>query len=185
MEAGGRIVCADDASQGIGNAHIGFSGSRSSANSLGFRQVVASKNYALFLRTDCAVYFWGPSGSVCTYGAAMRVSGIEDIVAVATGAHHSLALKVDGTVWAWGANDRGQLGNGTYSDRCDAPTQVVGLSGVRAIAAGEYHSLAVKDDGTVWGWGANAGNYLGTGTYSAIIPPTMVMGIACDTLSDR
>ena len=222
----GRIVCADDDSQGIGNVVIEFSGSRSfgitrtnddgtwiksglmgpvtiapasadwvfepgyrqasgaeqnvnfagirsAANSLGFRQAVAGKNYALFLRTDGAVYFWGSRGSVYTYGTAMRVSGIEDIVAVAAGAYHSLALKADGTVWAWGANDRGQLGNGTYSDSCDNPAQVDGLSGIVAIAAGEYHSLAVKDDGTVWGWGDNSAYQIGRDAPTTTPMPVM------------
>jgi len=226
----GRIVCADDDSQGIGNVHVGFSGSRSveitetrddgtwtvsglrgsvtiapasadwvfepgyrqvsgaeqdvsftgirsAANSLGFQQVVAGKNYALFPRADGTVYFWGSSGSVYTYGAAMRVSGIEDIVAIAAGAYHSLALKADGTVWAWGANDRGQLGNGTYSDRCDVPAQVAGLSGVRAIAAGEYHSLAVKNDGTVWGWGDNSTYQIGRDAPTTTPTPVMKVGM--------
>lgn len=226
----GRIVCADDAGQGIGSVYISFSGSRSfgitetsddgtwtksglrgsvtiapasadwvfepgyrqvsgaeqnvsftgirsAANSLGFRQVAASKNYALFLRTDGTVYLWGCRGSVYTYGAAMRVPGIEDIVAVAAGAHHSLALKADGTVWAWGANDRGQLGNGTYSDSCDNPAQVDGLSGIVAIAAGEYHSLAVKNDGTVWGWGDNSAYQIGRDAPPTTPTPVMKGGI--------
>ena len=226
----GRIVCADDANQGIGGVNISFSGSRSfgvtetcddgtwtksglrgpvtiapasadwvfdpgyrqvsgvehnvnfagfrsAANSLGFRQAVAGKNYALFLRADGTVHFWGSRGSVYTYGAAMRVSGIEDIVAVAAGAHHSLALKADGTVWAWGANDRGQVGNGTYSDSCERPDQVAGLSGIVAIAAGEYHSLAVKNDGTVWGWGDNSTYQIGQHAPTTTPTPVMKGGI--------
>jgi alpha-tubulin suppressor-like RCC1 family protein len=226
----GRIVCADDPSQGIGDVYISFSGSRSfgtaktnddgtwtksdlrgsvtiapanadwvfepgyrqvnsaeqdvsfagvpgASNSLGFRQVVAGKHYALFLRADGTVYFWGYRGSVYIYGAAMRVSGLEDIVAVAAGADHSLALRADGTVWAWGANDRGQLGNGMYSDRCDVPAQVAGLSGVRAIAAGECHSLAVRDDGTVWEWGDNSTYQIGHGAPTTTPAPVMKAGM--------
>jgi len=155
---------------------VGFTGIHSTANSLGFRQVVAGKNYALFLRTDGTVYFWGSSGSVYTYGAAMRVSGIEDIVAVAAGAYHSLALKADGTVWAWGGNDRGQLGNGTYLDSC-TPTQVADLSGIAAIAAGDYHSLAVKNDGTVWGWGDNSTYQIGRDAPTTTPMPVMKAGM--------
>lgn len=107
----------------------------------------------------------------------MRVSGIEDIVAVAAGAYHSLALKADGTVWAWGANDCGQLGNGTYSDHCDVPTQVAGLSGVRAIAAGDRHSLAVKNDGTVWGWGDNSTYQIGQDAPTSTRTPVMKVGM--------
>lgn len=65
------------------------------------------------------------------------------VVAVAGGIYHSLALKYDGTVVAWGGNDDGQA------------TVPAGLSGVVAIAAGEKHSLALKADGTVVAWGYN------------------------------
>jgi uncharacterized repeat protein (TIGR01451 family) len=71
-----------------------------------------------------------------------------------------LALKSDGTVWAWGDNDVGQLGDGTTTSRM-TPTQVGGLAGVTAIAAGDLHSLAVKGDGTVWAWGSNEFGQLG------------------------
>jgi alpha-tubulin suppressor-like RCC1 family protein len=73
---------------------------------------------------------------------------------VAAGALHSLALKSNGTVWAWGNNGNGQLGNGTYTNS-STPVQVYGLTNVKRIAAGGRLSLAVKTDGTVWAWGYN------------------------------
>jgi alpha-tubulin suppressor-like RCC1 family protein len=75
--------------------------------------------------------------------------------------HHSLALKSDGTVWAWGDNNYGQLGNGTYNSS-DVPVKVLGLTGITKIAKGHYHSLALKDDGTVWAWGGNKYGQLGS-----------------------
>jgi alpha-tubulin suppressor-like RCC1 family protein len=77
----------------------------------------------------------------------------------------SLALKSDGTVWAWGDNFRGQLGDGTYTSS-PVPVQVMDsngtpLSGVKAIAAGQWHSLALKSNGTVWAWGDNWFGQLG------------------------
>ena len=74
------------------------------------------------------------------------------IVAVATGNKHCLALRSDGTVWAWGNNEHGQLGNGTTT-KSNKPIQVKGLTNVVAIAGGENHSVALKKDGTVWAWG--------------------------------
>lgn len=92
--------------------------------------------------------------------------GLPTVTAVANGASHTLALTSDGSVWSWGANDHGQLGDGSTTMRA-TPLQVAGLSGVTAIAAGFAHSLAVKNDGTVWAWGSNSLGQLGNGDATA------------------
>ncbi len=79
------------------------------------------------------------------------------------GWYHSLALKTDGTVWSWGANWDGELGDGTTVDKL-TPVQVMGLTDVVALSAGSPHSLALKPDGTVWSWGRNSSGQLGDGT---------------------
>jgi YD repeat-containing protein len=82
---------------------------------------------------------------------------------IAGGREHTIALKNDGTVWTWGYNGSGQLGDGTALDNSasrSAPIQVSGLSGVVAIAAGENYTIALKNDGTVWTWGATPGGSL-------------------------
>ena len=86
----------------------------------------------------------------------------EVVGAVAAGGFHSVALRADGTVAAWGMNDYGQLGDGTTLRRV-APVNVAGLDGVVAIAAGNIHTLALKADGTVWSWGYNGDGLLGAG----------------------
>jgi uncharacterized repeat protein (TIGR01451 family)/fimbrial isopeptide formation D2 family protein len=87
-------------------------------------------------------------------------------IAVAAGGSehgHSLALRDDGTVWAWGDDSSGELGDGNPGSNSAVPVQVLGpggiggLSNVVAIAAGSYHSLAIKSDGTVWTWGDGPG----------------------------
>ncbi|QGQ96697.1 hypothetical protein EHS13_18330 [Paenibacillus psychroresistens] len=86
---------------------------------------------------------------------------------MATGAYHSLAIKTDGTLWAWGRNHLGELGNGTSGDNKKdiyAPIQVVGVTDIIKVAAGYEHSLALKSDGTVWAWGSNINGELGVGT---------------------
>lgn len=94
----------------------------------------------------------------------------------ATGSGHIVALKSDGTVWTWGGNGSGQLGDGSTNDRV-APMQVTGLTSVVAVAAGSSHSAAVKSDGTVWTWGANGTGQLGDGTISNRLLPVQVTGI--------
>lgn len=85
------------------------------------------------------------------------------VVKVACGFVYTVVLKSDGTVWAWGDNSFGQLGDGTTTDR-HTPVQASGLSDVAAIAAGTYHTVALKKDGTVWAWGYNKYGQLGDGT---------------------
>jgi alpha-tubulin suppressor-like RCC1 family protein len=82
------------------------------------------------------------------------------VVAIAAGYSHSLALKADGTVMAWGYNSSGQLGDGTTMQRL-SPVAVPGLTAVVAIAAANRHALALKFDGTVMAWGDNSSGQLG------------------------
>ncbi|HPX11745.1 MAG TPA: hypothetical protein PKW20_05645, partial [Syntrophales bacterium] len=83
---------------------------------------------------------------------------------------HTVALKSDGTVWAWGFNADGQLGDGTDTDRW-TPVQVKGpggagfLAGVKAVTTGACHTLALKEDGTVWAWGFNYYGQLGDNSW--------------------
>ncbi len=84
--------------------------------------------------------------------------------------YHSLALKIDGSVWSWGWNGLGKLGDGTTVDR-DLPVRA-GLDGVTAIATGAFHSLAVVGDGTIRAWGWNAYGQLGSGSTHDIGWPT-------------
>jgi hypothetical protein len=83
-------------------------------------------------------------------------------VAIAGGQAHSLALKSDGTVWAWGYNGLGQLGIGSDTESL-TPVLVPTLTNVVRIACGDNHSLALKSDGTVWAWGYDRYGQLGDG----------------------
>jgi hypothetical protein len=108
---------------------------------------------------------------------------INSVAAIAGSDTNSLALASDGTVWAWGRNNVGQLGNGTLIAR-NAPVQVEGpggvgyLTDVAAIAGGGNHSLALKSDGTAWAWGYNAFGQLGDGTKVDKSVPVQVMGLS-------
>ena len=92
---------------------------------------------------------------------------------IAAGWSHTIALKSDGTVVAWGDNGDGQLGNGTTTASV-TPAVVGGLSNVVAVAAGRYHSAALKSDGTVMTWGANTNGQLGNGSTTRSTTPQAV-----------
>jgi alpha-tubulin suppressor-like RCC1 family protein len=109
-------------------------------------------------------------GTTQSSGMPVEVSGLRGVVAVAGGAHHSLALLKNGTVMAWGENFYGQLGNGTKANSL-VPVRVNGLSEVAAVAAGENDSLALRKTGTVMAWGKNSSGQLGDGiTESSEVP---------------
>ncbi|NOU81574.1 hypothetical protein GC101_22180 [Paenibacillus sp. LMG 31459] len=99
----------------------------------------------------------------------------------AAGTQHTLWIrKVDGTVWAWGNNNYGQLGDGTTTTNKDDQEliNVRGLLDVISVAAGGSHSLAVKQDGSVWAWGANDYSQLGNGTTTNSSKPIQVNNLA-------
>jgi alpha-tubulin suppressor-like RCC1 family protein len=104
------------------------------------------------------------------------VLGPGNIVSVVANSSQSLALDVNGTVWAWGYNGYGQLGDGTTQSRT-TPVKVPGLSSVVSIAAGHEHSLALTADGTVWAWGRNNLGQLGDGSTLDHRTPAQVPGL--------
>jgi len=96
--------------------------------------------------------------------------------AITAGDSYTIALEIDGTVWAWGNNSIGQLGDGTTIDST-MPVQVSGLTNVTAVAAGSAHTIVLKDDGTVWTWGSNTFGQLGDGTTADSTTPVQVSGL--------
>ena len=122
------------------------------------------------------VYVKGPSGSG-------RLSGIIAVAANPIGTT-SLALKSDGTVWAWGMNDTGQLGINNGDVNTKLPVEVHGqsdvghLTSIVAIASSVAHSVALRSDGTVWTWGTNVDDELGNGVSGGEIDsPVPVVGV--------
>ncbi len=133
-------------------------------------------------------YTLTPSRPGCTFApasATLTLNGSSTTQAftatlaprISMGCYHGLALKADGTVWAWGANGGGQLGDGTTANRTTA-ARVPGLDHVVAVSAGSGHCLALKADGTVWAWGVNQFGQLGDGTTTNRLSPVPVTGLA-------
>jgi uncharacterized delta-60 repeat protein len=144
--------------------------------------IAAGYTHSMMLLNNGQVWCWGED----TYGQLGNAGGFfeaslpvyakgalssKTVIGIAAGSYHSLAVCSDGTVAAWGRGQRGQLGNGTLVDT--AQPEEVDLSWlplgqkVIAVAAGENHSMALTDGGTVATWGDNTSGQLGNGAVSA------------------
>ncbi|MCZ6689623.1 MAG: hypothetical protein O7H41_08480 [Planctomycetota bacterium] len=146
--------------------------------------VAAGFAHGVARRTDGTVRTWGGNwegqlgdGTRISGRTAVRVVDLTDptgyltnVMAVASGAYHVVALMADGTLRSWGDNFYGQLGDGSTTDS-QTPVQVIDLldptgflTGVMAVSAGDRHSMALLTDGTVRSWGDNSSGQLGDGT---------------------
>jgi len=127
----------------------------------GITAIASGANYSLALKNDGTVWAWGYNGDG-ELGNGMtgsdkdtpaQVMGLSDITAINCGYDHILALKSDGTVWAWGNNTSYGLANGTTTGNSSIPNQISNLTGVIVLGAGYAQNTVLKNDGTIWGWG--------------------------------
>ncbi len=172
---GVAIILVKDSNSGYGSIlRLGIR----PKDSVAMPMVSAGSAHVVALKANGTVWTWGYNGNgelgdgknrntnipvqVLT-GAQDSNSGyLENIIQVAAGSNHNLALDKDGTVWAWGYGSHGELGNRTTANS-SLPVKVIGVSDVVSIAAGYYNSFAVRKDGTVWAWGYNYAGQLGLG----------------------
>lgn len=110
--------------------------------------------------------------------AVFVISQISFSQSIAAGSEYSLYLCSDGTVKAWGKNNKGQLGLGKLSNSIKLPTTIPNLTNVVAISAGFDHSLFLKSDGTVWACGSNMYGALGDGTLTDRVSPVQISGLS-------
>jgi alpha-tubulin suppressor-like RCC1 family protein len=144
--------------------------------------VSAGSGHTLAIRSDGALFAWGANGvnQLGIEGVSGDVGlptqvGVDTHWAIGTaGGDSNLAVKTDGTLWAWGSNSQGQLGDGTTLDR-SPPLQIGTENSWLAIAPGRQHAFAFKADGSMWGWGRNLEGQLGNGTVGdAVLTPTVL-----------
>jgi hypothetical protein len=123
----------------------------------------------------------GSTGAAACQRTPHLVGGLPVAAHVTAGGNHTCVLGADGTVWCWGANDEGQLGLGSTGPFETTPSQVPGLTGVSALAAGGEHTCARVTDGTVYCWGYNDLGQLGDGTGNSRATPAPVLWLNAAT----
>ncbi|HRI14167.1 MAG TPA: hypothetical protein PLX89_14320 [Verrucomicrobiota bacterium] len=147
--------------------------------------VAAGPNHSLGLRSDRSLWAWGEN-SRGQLGNNSRVDRFGPILiepserwtaisagGIYLGEGHSAAVRIDGTLWVWGDNEEGQLGDGT-TQRKLTPTNVRADDRWLAVSAGGRRILALRSDGTLWNWGENWDSLLGDGTATLQTIPMIV-----------
>jgi alpha-tubulin suppressor-like RCC1 family protein len=143
----------------------------------GVTRIVSAGGWSLALRSDGTVWSWGynasgqlGNGTTFDSDVPVRVTGLSHVTQIAAGGQDSMAVATNGittqsTVYAWGGNSYGQLGDGTFRER-PVPVPIAGIStpSVLGIAVGGDFALVLGTDGTLWGWGENNYGQLGNGS---------------------
>jgi alpha-tubulin suppressor-like RCC1 family protein len=156
----------------------------------GYESVAVGDSHIAALKTDGSVWGWGnnyfgqlgfttskecdPSsaGYRCERTPVMILAAGSKVTQLAAGASHTVALKSDGSIWTWGFNQYGQLGDGGTVNR-SSPLQVAAPgSGFIQVAAGRSHTIALKQDGSLWGWGDVSQGQIGNKGLTPIAIPT-------------
>ena len=147
--------------------------------------IAASYYHTVALKRDGSLWVWGDNsygqlgGGTAdgnTHPTPVQVTGVTGIAAIAASGYRTMVVKNDGTIWTWGMNDYGQLGDGTITTLRATPAQMTDLISIMSVAGGPEHSVALKSDGTVWAWGLNNSGQLGDGSTIQRLKPVQVVG---------
>ena len=135
-----------------------------------WKQVIAGGEFTGAVKTTGTLWFWGNNswgqlglGMTSSYRATpCQIGTTSDWSYISCGIEHSLAIKTNGQLWAWGMNFPGRLGVGDTNDR-NTPTQVSTQTDWKQVAAQYDYTIAIKNNNTLWSWGSNGYGQLGLG----------------------
>jgi alpha-tubulin suppressor-like RCC1 family protein len=147
----------------------------------GITAICAGFGHSIALKDNGTVWAWGDNsynqfgnGDFINSNVPVQISTLTNITAIAAGGYHTIALKNDHTIWACGYNIYGQIGSGSTAGTIDVPVQISSLTDITSIAAGIYHTIALKSDGSFWIWGFNVYGQLGNGTNTQSNVPLLI-----------
>jgi alpha-tubulin suppressor-like RCC1 family protein len=155
------------------------------AGGTNWKQVAGGGFHTAAIKTDGTLWTWGLNSygqlgdnTIITRSTPVTTfAGGTNWKQVACGRLHTAAVKTDGTLWTWGLNSYGQLGDNTIISRSTPVTTFAGGTNWKQVSCGRFHTLAIKTDGTLWTWGSNGSGQLGDNTTtSRSIPVTTFAG---------
>jgi alpha-tubulin suppressor-like RCC1 family protein len=143
--------------------------------------IAAGAMYTLGLKSDGTLWAWGYNAygqlgdgtSINQRHSPVQIGTDNKWISIVAGSSHSLGLKSDGSLWAWGYNYHAQLGDGTNTNRI-SPVQIGTDNKWAMVKAGDEYSLGLKSDGSLWGWGGNSNGQLGNGITTSLISPVQI-----------
>ena len=149
------------------------------AGGTNWKQVAGGREHTAAIKTDGTLWTWGYNftgqlGDNTTFQRLTPVTtfaGGTNWKQVACGNAHTAAIKTDGTLWTWGYNAYGQLGDNTINTRRTPVTTFAGETNWKQVACGSFHTAAIKTDGTLWTWGRNSYGRLGDNTSTLKLTP--------------
>jgi len=150
-----------------------------------WKQVAYGERYTSAIKTDGTLWTWGYNyyGTLGNNTTTFSITPVTTFAGgtnwkqVSSGYHHNVAIKTDGTLWTWGRNNSGQLGDNAATNRSIPVTTFAGGTNWKQVSCGGYHTSAIKTDGTLWTWGRNSYGALGDNTTTnRSIPVTTFAG---------
>ena len=147
-------------------------------------QVSAGYTHSLGLRTNGTAWAWGSNQygrlgnntATSTSSPVSVVGGFTNWAQVSAGNGHTLGLRANGTAWAWGRNNYGELGDNTTVSKSSPVSVVGGYTDWVQVSAGGAHNLGLRANGTAWSWGSNSQGVLGDGSVVSKRSPVSVVG---------
>jgi alpha-tubulin suppressor-like RCC1 family protein len=151
----------------------------------------AGNAFSVGVRANGTVWAWGlgtsgrlGDGTVVNQSSPVSViGGFTDWISASAGNGHSLGVRANGSLWAWGAGSNGRLGDNTATDRSSPVSVVGGFTDWISASGGRYHSLGVRANGTLWAWGLGTNGRVGDGTSTTRSSPVSVVGGFTDWIS--
>ena len=153
------------------------------ASGTNWKSVAAGGLHTTAIKTDGTLWLWGYNGygdlgdntRIDKSSPVQTIAGGTNWKLVAAGQYHTAAIKTDGTLWLWGRNTYGQLGDNTTANKSSPVQTIAAGTNWKSVAAGQFHTTAIKTDGTLWTWGQNTYGKLGDNTTTSKSSPVQTV----------